>query len=702
MSRDTLRFSFLVLLIIVVAYALPWSAHAIVSATTNATAAKLESDISFQRRNLDQWLKNFPNQFEVKRGLLDSFRLYVLLGTKDRQRYSDIYQEAIAFYELSDESLRVAEKSFQRSDYSNAAAHYRDSLNLLLTANLLHDAAHQIWSGELAAAEGTLFSICQSNAWVGGKAFGGIAGVISGGTAGAVVDTGIGAGMKVICNNAFNRSENNVKDIVTSVAMGAIGATIRQFSDSLAWTVDVLHEFIPVNKVTAPDLSFERKEPADIIKDFVKREESMSSSQSQAAVAHNAVQAPTSPVVVPPPLPPRVAASSSARPTSPASSDTTQIIPKPFSTLTTDFGGINYGQSTTIRWSSSNATSCAASGGWSGNKALSGSEDTGPLYSTQTFILTCTGPGGSVTQSTYVNVSDAPLTSATSPSDAPSPSLILTTKSPPGAWVKSGQSASLIWSSSNVTTCTASGGWSGSKAPSGSGDTPSIFSTQTFILTCTGPGGSVTRDTSVGVADAPEITTVDTYAGTQGKTFNISGSKFTHNGGVTLHFSKSDGSFYPDQHTNANYYGGFSFSWPIPADAMPGSSSVSATDDTSGMQTASIGFKVIAASQTSGDLTLSVSPTSGPTDTVFTVSGTNFTPNSAVIIRFEKPDTDQYANQYKAAQPAADSNGNVSYDWHFSDWHLPDNILLGTISVYALDNVTGRRSQRVSIEITAP
>ena len=52
------------------------------------------------------------------------------------------------------------------------------------------------------------------------------------------------------------------------------------------------------------------------------------------------------------------------------------------------------GSSSTISWSSTNATSCTASGGWSGTKATSGSQSTGPLTATTAYSLTCTGIGG--------------------------------------------------------------------------------------------------------------------------------------------------------------------------------------------------------------------------------------------------------------------------------------------------------------------
>jgi hypothetical protein len=63
------------------------------------------------------------------------------------------------------------------------------------------------------------------------------------------------------------------------------------------------------------------------------------------------------------------------------------------------------GTSATLSWTSTDATSCTASGGWSGGKATSGSESTGNLTASKTYTLTCNGPGGSGSDSVTVNVS---------------------------------------------------------------------------------------------------------------------------------------------------------------------------------------------------------------------------------------------------------------------------------------------------------
>ena len=65
---------------------------------------------------------------------------------------------------------------------------------------------------------------------------------------------------------------------------------------------------------------------------------------------------------------------------------------------------INYNNSATLSWTSTNANSCQASGGWSGNKVTSSSESTGNLTNSQAFTLTCTGAGGSVSDSVTINV----------------------------------------------------------------------------------------------------------------------------------------------------------------------------------------------------------------------------------------------------------------------------------------------------------
>jgi hypothetical protein len=67
---------------------------------------------------------------------------------------------------------------------------------------------------------------------------------------------------------------------------------------------------------------------------------------------------------------------------------------------------ITKAESAILSWISTNASNCSASGDWSGNKSTSGSQNTTSLISikTYTYTLTCTGDGGSATDSVKVTV----------------------------------------------------------------------------------------------------------------------------------------------------------------------------------------------------------------------------------------------------------------------------------------------------------
>jgi uncharacterized protein (TIGR03118 family) len=67
--------------------------------------------------------------------------------------------------------------------------------------------------------------------------------------------------------------------------------------------------------------------------------------------------------------------------------------PMPAVTLSATPSTITSGQSATLNWSSTNATSCTASGAWSGTEATSGSLVVTPT-ATATYKLSCAGPSG--------------------------------------------------------------------------------------------------------------------------------------------------------------------------------------------------------------------------------------------------------------------------------------------------------------------
>ncbi len=66
-----------------------------------------------------------------------------------------------------------------------------------------------------------------------------------------------------------------------------------------------------------------------------------------------------------------------------------------------------------VSWTSSNADSCSASGDWSGDKSTSGSETIKGTTSfadrgKYNFYLSCSGPGGTASDSTYADVIQVP------------------------------------------------------------------------------------------------------------------------------------------------------------------------------------------------------------------------------------------------------------------------------------------------------
>lgn len=79
--------------------------------------------------------------------------------------------------------------------------------------------------------------------------------------------------------------------------------------------------------------------------------------------------------------------------------------PAPTVTLTAASTSITSGQSTTLQWTATDATTCTASNGWSGTKTTTGSQPTGALTANTTYDLSCTGPGGTGNASVAVTVS---------------------------------------------------------------------------------------------------------------------------------------------------------------------------------------------------------------------------------------------------------------------------------------------------------
>jgi hypothetical protein len=181
--------------------------------------------------------------------------------------------------------------------------------------------------------------------------------------------------------------------------------------------------------------------------------------------------------------------------------------------------------STTINWSSKHASDCTASGDWSGSKATSGIQTISALTTNSSFNLSCSGPGGNVSDSVSVTVA-APLPTL---SFSASPST-----------VSQNGSTTLDWSSTDATGCTASGDWSGSKGGSGAETINSMIIDSQFTLDCSGAGGTVNDTVNVAVVLSNNGTALLSWVP---PTENTDGSTLTDLAGYKVYYGTSSGSY---------------------------------------------------------------------------------------------------------------------------------------------------------------
>ena len=207
-----------------------------------------------------------------------------------------------------------------------------------------------------------------------------------------------------------------------------------------------------------------------------------------------------------------------------------------------DRSDIKKGESVTLSWSSTNAESCTANGGWSGSKGTSGSATVGPISATKEFGLVCKSSSGEarrvitiIVPSVYVPpVQPAyqqmptfigpleeipPAAGSKSQGSAktvkpPAKKLavagpraeITPTVSPPiisfsaDTALAAGDSTTLLWAVSNADSCTALGNWIGTRGLSGSESTGSIKDDATYVLICKGKGGEASKTIKIAVS----------------------------------------------------------------------------------------------------------------------------------------------------------------------------------------------------------
>jgi probable HAF family extracellular repeat protein len=175
------------------------------------------------------------------------------------------------------------------------------------------------------------------------------------------------------------------------------------------------------------------------------------------------------------------------------------------------------GQSTTITWTASNATSCTATGGgpadmWAGSKAASGSQTVTESFALETpsvvltFGITCNSTVTGLSGQSSVNVTENRQAGGSGGGSASA------TISAAPTTITVGQSTTLTWTSSNATSCTATGGgaddnWAGIKATSGSQKVTEAVAlgtsslALTFGITCNSATSGLSDKASVDVTE---------------------------------------------------------------------------------------------------------------------------------------------------------------------------------------------------------
>ncbi|KGJ89257.1 hypothetical protein ND16A_2150 [Thalassotalea sp. ND16A] len=187
----------------------------------------------------------------------------------------------------------------------------------------------------------------------------------------------------------------------------------------------------------------------------------------------------------------------------PISAQTTVIVnPAPLSVSIDTFAAtsteITAGESTTLAWTTSNATSVSIDNGI-GSRPLNGSITVSPA-STTTYILTAQGTDGPISAQITVTVNPAPL------------SVSIDTFAATSTEITVGESTTLNWTTSNATSVSIDNGI-GSQ-PLNGGITVSPASTTTYILTAQGTDGPISAQITVTVNPAPLPVSVDSFAAT--------------------------------------------------------------------------------------------------------------------------------------------------------------------------------------------
>ncbi|MFN4291829.1 MAG: hypothetical protein ACK4E7_13255 [Permianibacter sp.] len=161
------------------------------------------------------------------------------------------------------------------------------------------------------------------------------------------------------------------------------------------------------------------------------------------------------------------------------------VAPPPTVTFSADATSIGYNQSTMLRWTTSDASTCSLDGV---SVPVNNAQSTGALTSNKTYNLSCSGVGGTTARSVSITVVQPPTVTFTA--DATT--------------IGINQSTTLRWTSSNATDgCTLDGA---SIVVNGSQSTGALTASKTYSLSCTNLGGATPRSVTITVIPVPTVT----------------------------------------------------------------------------------------------------------------------------------------------------------------------------------------------------
>ena len=166
---------------------------------------------------------------------------------------------------------------------------------------------------------------------------------------------------------------------------------------------------------------------------------------------------------------------------------------------------VPYQSRVTLSWTSTDSTSCTASGDWVGARGTSGAEQTTALATgSHTYSITCTNGTLSSSPDSVIVIVEPP----------PAPTVDLKVRTQIGSTsdgpltVDFNYTVYLSWTTTNATSCLAAAGntgWPGAKSLQESSGVTSgnLSATAIFTLTCTGLGGSKSDQVIVQVNPPP-------------------------------------------------------------------------------------------------------------------------------------------------------------------------------------------------------